>query len=52
MMRIAAIDRNDGLLEVGSFGVLLDSDAFWNDVGNRRKRRRCGCQGQNQNCER
>lgn len=50
MMRIAAIDRNDGLLEVGSFGVLLDSDTFRNDVGNGRK---AGAPGrQRQNCKR
>lgn len=50
MMRVAAIDWNDGLLKVGSFGVLLDSDAFRNDVGNSRK---AGGSGrQRQNCKR
>jgi len=50
MMRIAAIDRNDGLLEIGSFGVLLDPDAFRNDVCNGRKAG--GPRRQRQNCER
>lgn len=46
-MRIATIDRNDGFLRVGFFCVLLDPDAFGNDVGNGWQRGCCKCRNPN-----